>query len=200
MDQAAWHSKTVEKTISLLKTSGERGISEDEAKRRFKEYGPNELKEEKGVGPLGIFISQFKSILVIVLILAAIVSGYIDVSIEHEIPMDMYLILAIVFLMTLLGFYQEYRAEKAVKALKAMVAPEATVIRGGRVETILSRYLVPGDLIILDPGSRIPTDSRLIEEIHMKTDEAPLTGDRVRKNCENGTGSRRGAGTLKTQA
>jgi len=177
MDQGAWHSKTVEETIGLLKTSGERGLSEDEAKRRFKEYGPNELKEEKGVSPLGIFISQFKSILVIVLILSAVVSGYIDVSIEHEAPMDMYLILAIVLLMTLLGSYQEYRAEKAVKALKAMVVPEAAVMRGGNVETILSRNLVPGDLIILDPGSRIPADSRIIEEIHMKTDEAPLTGE-----------------------
>ena len=179
MDKGTWHSKSVEETIRLLKTSGERGLGEEEAKRRFKEYGPNELKEEKGIGPLGIFISQFKSILVIILILSSIVSGYIDVFIEHEAPMEMYLILAIVLMMALLGFYQEYRAEKAVKALKAMVVPEATVVRDGKLRIIPSRNLVPGDLIISNPGSRVPADSRLIEELRMKTDEAPLTGESI---------------------
>jgi len=166
-----YHALEVEEALRALQTSLE-GLSEEEAKRRLSVFGPNELREEKRVTPLGIFIDQFKSILVIILIISALISGFILKEF-----VDTYVIMAIVIMNAALGFYQEYRAEKAVEALKRMVAPMARVLRSNREVVIPSRDLVPGDIILVEAGDRIPADARLLETVVLKVDEAPLTGE-----------------------
>lgn len=171
----AWHATDIEMVLESLET-GPNGISNEEAKRRLEIYGSNELREEKRVTPFEIFIGQFKSILVIILILSAIVSAYISMR-RGEAYTDTYVILAIVIINAILGFIQEYRAEKAVEALKKMVAPHVIALRDGHEGSIDSKDLVPGDVILLDAGSRIPADARLIEAVTLRVDEAALTGE-----------------------
>jgi len=175
LEREAWHAIEIESVLESLGTS-RRGLSEEEAQRRLEEYGPNELREEKRVTPLQIFIGQFKSILVIILILSAIVSAYISMR-KGEAYTDTYVIFAIVVMNAVLGFVQEYRAEQAVEALKRMVAPHVLVLRDGREESIDSKNLVPGDIILLEAGSRVPADARLLEAVNLRVDEAALTGE-----------------------
>ncbi|UCH56640.1 MAG: cation-transporting P-type ATPase [Candidatus Bathyarchaeota archaeon] len=175
MEKVDWHAEGIETVLERLGSS-RYGISEEEAKERLIKYGPNELKEEKKVTPLEIFLGQFKSILVIILILSALVSAFISFR-KGEAFTDTYVILFIVVMNAILGFVQEYRAEKAVEALKKMVSPHVLVMRGGREQSIDSKDLVPGDVILLEAGSRVPADSRLIEAAHLQTDEAALTGE-----------------------
>lgn len=175
MEREAWHAIEIESVLESLGTS-RRGLSEEEARRRLEEYGPNELREEKRVTPFQIFIGQFKSILVIILILSAIVSAYISMR-KGEAYTDTYVIFAIVVMNAVLGFVQEYRAEQAVEALKRMVAPHVLVLRDGREESIESKNLVPGDIILLEAGSRVPADARLLEAVNLRVDEAALTGE-----------------------
>lgn len=178
MKKETWHAIEVQEVMQALSTSLQ-GLEEEEAKRRLEEFGPNELREEKRVTPLDIFLSQFKSILVIILIISAFISGYVDVFVDHEMPIDMYVISAIVIMNAVLGFVQEYRAEKAVEALKKMVAPVVRLVREGRERIIPSRELVPGDIILLESGDRVPADARLLEVASLRVDEAPLTGESV---------------------
>ena len=166
-----YYALETDEVLKSLQTSQE-GLSEEEAKRRLEEFGPNELREEKRVTPFSIFLNQFKGILVIILIISALISGFI----LREL-VDTVVILAIVIMNATLGFYQEYRAEKAVEALKRMVAPMARVIRGNRERLIPSKELVIGDIIVLEAGDRIPADARLLEAVVLKVDEAPLTGE-----------------------
>ena len=173
-----YYAMETEEALSSLQT-GPEGLSEEEAKRRLEEFGPNELREEKRVTPLSIFLDQFKGILIIILILSAIVSGYIDIFIDHEAPLDSYIIMIIVVVNGIIGFIQEYRAEKAVEALKKMVSPRASVIRGGVERLVLSKELVPGDILLLEEGTRVPADARLIETVILKMGEAALTGESV---------------------
>ena len=184
MRELPWHAVEIEEVLEALETD-RGGLSEEEAERRLREYGPNELREEKRVTPLQIFLRQFKSILVIILIVSARVSAYISVR-RGEPYTDTYVIMAIVILNAILGFYQEYRAEKAVEALKRMVTPKAAVLRGGVERLIDSRWIVPGDIILLEAGNRVPADARLLEVHSLEVDEAPLTGEStpVRKIVE----------------
>jgi Ca2+-transporting ATPase len=152
--------------------SGARGITKEEANRRLREFGSNELTKEEGVSWVSLFINQFKSVLIIILIIAALISGFI----LNE-TLDMYVILIIVIFNAIIGFVQEYRAEQAVEALKEMISHAAIVIRGGREEKIPAKELVPGDLIIVEGGDRIPADARVIEVASLKANEAPLTGE-----------------------
>ena len=184
MRELPWHAVEMEEVLEALETD-RGGLSEEEAERRLREYGPNELREEKRVTPLQIFLRQFKSILVIILIASALVSAYISMR-RGEPYTDTYVIMAIVILNAILGFYQEYRAEKAVEALKRMVTPKAAVLRGGVERLIDSRWIVPGDIILLEAGNRVPADARLLEAHSLEVDEAPLTGEStpVRKIVE----------------
>jgi len=175
MEKGTWHAVDIEQVMESLGT-GPKGLSSEEALRRLEEYGPNELREEKKVTPLEIFVGQFKSILVIILILSAVVSSYISTR-KGEPYTDTYVILAIVVMNAVLGFVQEYRAEKAVEALKRMVAPHVVAFRDGREESIDSKSLVPGDVVLLEAGSRVPADGRLLEAVNMRVDEAALTGE-----------------------
>jgi Ca2+-transporting ATPase len=149
------------------------GLREEEAKSRLRRFGYNELGRERKSSPSLVFLRQFKNILVIILIVAAALSFALGETV------DAMVILAIVFAVSLLGFFQEYRAERALEALKRMAALTATVLRGGAETEIPAREIVPGDVVVLSVGDRIPADLRLIETINLRVDEAALTGESV---------------------
>jgi Ca2+-transporting ATPase len=167
-----WHQKDIQGVIEDLKSSLQ-GLSSEEAVRRLGEYGFNELKEKKKKTPFMMFLDQFKDFMILVLIAAAIISGFIgEVS-------DTIAIVVIVALNAVIGFIQEYRAEKAMAALKKMAAPTTTVIRSGMPVTIDGSDIVPGDVVMLEAGRIVPADMRLIETVQMKVEEAALTGESV---------------------
>ena len=172
ISQAAWHAMDVGGVLQKLQTSPV-GLSHEEAKRRLMEFGPNELVEKKKISPLEIFASQFKNFLILILLAAVAVSALIGEFV------DAIVIFAIVIACAILGFVQEYRAERTMEALKRMAAARARVIRGGEEMEIPAKELVPGDIIVLRSGDRVPADSRLIEAINLKADEASLTGESV---------------------
>ncbi|HSQ48735.1 MAG TPA: HAD-IC family P-type ATPase, partial [Candidatus Deferrimicrobiaceae bacterium] len=147
------------------------GLTTRQAEERLQQYGSNELRKEKGRSPLKLLLGQFTNVLTIILLIAITLSFAVG---EYT---DGLIILAIVIASSVLGFTQEYRSEKAVEALKKMTAPTANVIRDGKETKIAATKLVPGDIILLYTGDRVPADARLIEAFTMKTDEAPLTGE-----------------------
>ena len=153
--------------------SSEQGISSEEALKRSEEYGPNELKEKKKKTPFMILLDQFKDFMILVLIAAAFIAGFIG-----ELS-DTIAIIVIVVLNAVIGFVQEYRAEKAMAALKKMSAPSAMVVREGMTAVIATSELVPGDIIILEAGNVVPADTRLIESAQLKLEEAALTGESI---------------------
>ena len=174
-----WHQLDIKSTFEKLKTSPN-GLSGAEAANRINEYGHNEIIEKKKRSPVAMFLSQFKDFMIIVLLGAAILAGIFgDV-------VDTVAIIVIVILNAIIGFVQEYRAEKAIDALKKMAASSAVVIRDGKPATISSRDLVPGDVIRLEAGNIVPADVRLIETVKLKIEEASLTGESaaVEKNTE----------------
>ncbi|MDD5108637.1 MAG: calcium-transporting P-type ATPase, PMR1-type [Candidatus Omnitrophica bacterium] len=166
-----WHLDTQE-AIKRLETDSNKGLSLQEARLRLNKYGPNQLKEKKGRSPLSIFFEQFQDFIVWVLIAAALVSGFLKEWV------DALAIIAIVVLNAILGFIQEYRAEKSLAALKKLSSPTSKVIRSGQHNIIPSGELVPGDLIELEAGDNIPADSRLIWlTSNFGVQEASLTGE-----------------------
>jgi P-type Ca2+ transporter type 2C len=165
-----WHSETPESVMTELKVTTN-GLTSQEAKERLVTYGPNELKKEKGTSPFKILAGQFTDILMIILLIAT------GLSIAVGEYTDAAIILIIVFASAALGFTQEFRSEKAVEALKKMTAPTASVLRDGRECRIPAAELVPGDIVLLYAGDKVPADGRLIEAFTMKNDEAPLTGE-----------------------
>jgi len=173
--QNEWTSVPPAEALRLLDTNID-GLSEEEAERRLREYGPNKLQEKSPKSPLTLFLEQFKSILVVILLVAAGVSAYLAVA-EGEPLTDTYVILAILILNAVLGFVQEYRAEKAVEALKKLINPRSVVVRGGEERSIDSTLLVPGDVVKLEAGDRISADLRVIESYNLESDESILTGE-----------------------
>ncbi len=174
-----WHSMKKKQLLESLKAT-EKGLTTEEAERRLEEFGPNELVAKKGISPLQIFFGQFKDIFVIMLLIAmtlSIVLAFTSTSGEIGEFVDAATIGAIVFLNAIVGFVQEYRSEKAMEAMKKMTAPKARVLRDGTEQFIPSRNVVPGDLVLLEAGDRIPADARLLEVVALKTDEAILTGE-----------------------
>jgi Ca2+-transporting ATPase len=167
-----WHAKSVGDILQFLKTS-ERGLSAEEARARLDRYGPNELIEKQRKTPLAMFLDQFKDFMIVVLIVAAAVSGVIGE------PADTVAIVVIVVLNAVLGFSQEYRAEKAMAALRKMASPVATVVRDGAHGAIPAVQLVPGDIVLIDTGNVVPADLRLTEAARLRVDEAALTGESV---------------------
>lgn len=155
----------------VLKTDLSTGLSKAEAQNRFNQYGPNELQKIPPRTPIEIFLSQFKDFMIIVLLVAVLISGLLG-----EIK-DAIAIIAIVVINAFIGFIQENRAEKALFALKQLSAPTATVIRESDREIIPARELVPGDIVLLESGSIVPADLRLVEAINLKIEEATLTGE-----------------------
>ncbi|MFN3739360.1 MAG: calcium-translocating P-type ATPase, PMCA-type [Thermodesulfovibrionales bacterium] len=167
-----WHRRDIEEIFRELGTSI-KGLSSEEARRRLQEHGPNELKEKKKRTALMMFLDQFKDFMILVLIGAALVSGIIGE------PSDTIAIIVIVILNAVIGFIQEYRAEKAMAALKKMASPFATVIRDGNTMNIPSPEIVPGDIVLLEAGNVVPADLRLIEAVQLRIEEAALTGESV---------------------
>jgi Ca2+-transporting ATPase len=179
-----WHAMGTEEVIQRLQTN-RNGLSEEEAERRLREFGYNELRERKRVTPIRIFLNQFRDIFVIMLLIAiaiaVIVALYETTSAGVEGSIGDYTeaitIGAIVVLNAVVGFVQEFRSEKAMEAMKKMTAPKARVLRSGRELSIQAREVVPGDIVLLEAGDRAPADCRLLETVDLKTDEAVLTGE-----------------------
>ena len=167
---STWYQLDTAKLMEKLESS-DRGLSPVEAERRLESHGPNELVEKARKSPWTMFLDQFKDFMIMVLIAAALVSGLIG-----EIS-DTIAIVVIVALNAVLGFVQEYRAEKAMAALKKMASPSATVVRDGRAESVDSKMLVPGDLVVLEAGNIVPADIRLTQAARLRIDEATLTGE-----------------------
>ena len=165
-----WHTLTVEECFERL-TSTPRGLSVAEAARRLEEYGPNELQAAGRVSPWTILLDQFKNVLIIILLFATVLSA----SLGHG--LEAIAITVIVLFAVVLGFVQEYRAERAIEALREMAAPMATVIRDGRERRVNAHELVPGDVILLATGDKVPADVRLVEAVNLQTVEAALTGE-----------------------
>ena len=168
-----WWMLATADCLSKLNTDAATGLSEQEARRRLAEHGPNELQAARRVSPWALLLQQFKNVLIIILLIATALSAFLGHDIEAI------AIAVIVLLAVLLGFVQEYRAERAIEALRHMAAPTANVLRDGREANVPARELVPGDVIILRAGDRIPADARLIEAINLQIEEAALTGESV---------------------
>jgi Ca2+-transporting ATPase len=166
-----WHALNTKEAAGRLGTSVEAGLSEDEAASRLHRYGHNRIREEKRVHPFMLFLNQFRDFMIYVLLGAAVISVAV-----HE-YLDAAVIMFIVIANAILGFVQEYRAERALESLKRLSAPTASVLREGREKVIPSRDLVPGDLIILETGDLIPADARLLQAFGMRAEEASLTGE-----------------------
>ena len=167
-----WHRLDPNEAAQNLGSSAT-GLAPEEARRRYAQYGPNALVEKQGRSLWVMFLDQFKDFMILVLIAAAIVAGVIGE------PVDSIAIAVIVMLNALLGFVQEYRAEKAMAALKKLAAPSAVVIRDGRAESVPAERLVPGDLVMLEAGNVVPADLRLTEVVQLRIQESALTGESV---------------------
>lgn len=168
-----WHSIDAEQVLKELDTDIHKGLTDDKVRGRLEEYGYNELKREERVSPFSLFVGQFKNILIIILLIATVLSAIVGEFVDATI------ILVIVIFCAVLGFIQEYRAERALEALKKMLSPTITILREGLEKDIPSKEIVPGDILLLDTGDKIPADARLIEAYSLKCDEAPLTGESI---------------------
>lgn len=166
-----WENLSVEETLENLKTDADKGLTTEEAHARSLKYGKNELVEKKKAGPLSIFLGQFKEILIIILIIAAIAAWYVGDAI------DAIVILIVVIINAVVGFIQEYRAEKAMEKLKGLISSEAVVIRDGRKQKVHASDLTPGDIVIIEEGDNIPADLRVVQSSNLKVDESALTGE-----------------------
>ncbi|MCL6500183.1 MAG: HAD-IC family P-type ATPase, partial [Firmicutes bacterium] len=156
-----------------LGTDLQQGLSPAEASRRARSLGPNALPEAGGPSPFRVLWAQFQSALVLVLLAAAAVSLLLG-NAQEAVAVG-----AVVVLNAALGFLQEYRAERAMSALRRLVVPRARVRRAGQVREVTSRELVPGDVVLLEAGDRVPADSRLVEAVGLRVDESTLTGESV---------------------
>jgi P-type Ca2+ transporter type 2C len=169
---AAWHTIVTETVLSELKTTSV-GLTVKEATKRLAEYGYNELHSAHKISPWSILMGQFKNVLIIILLIATVLSVFLGHGIESA------AIAIIVLFAVILGFIQEFRSERAIEALRKMSAPEATVLREGEEIDLPARELVPGDVILLRAGDKIPADGRLIEAVNLQAEEAALTGESV---------------------
>lgn len=170
--QDLWHSQKVQEVLQGLQT-GESGLATDEVVRRQQQYGPNRLPAPKGRGPLRRFLAQFNNLLIYVLIAAATVTALL----QHWI--DTGVILAVVLLNSVIGFIQEGKAERALDAIRGMLSPRALVLRDQERLSIPAEELVPGDLVLLEAGDRVPADLRLLQSKGLQIQEAALTGESV---------------------
>lgn len=171
-----WYAKSVEEVEKKLETDIERGLSSEQVEKKSSIYAKNEIVSKNKKTIMQMIIGQFKDFMIIVLIIAAIVSGIVGYN-QGEGFTDSIIILIIVILNAIIGVVQEVRAQKSLDALKNLSAPHCKVIRDGKVQNIESKYLLPGDIVVLDTGDFIPADIRLVEVINLKTQESALTGE-----------------------
>lgn len=173
-----WYDKTQKEILEVLDTHEQKGLTNEQVKAKQEQYGFNELKAEKKKSVLVKFLEQFKDFMIIVLIIAAIISGVVG-YIEGEGITDSIIILIVVIVNAIIGVAQENKAEKSLEALQKLSSHVAKVLRNGTVEVVASKELVPGDIVLLDTGDYVPADIRLIEAVNLKSQEASLTGESV---------------------
>ncbi len=178
MENTKWFNKNVEDVEKELKTNLEKGLNDEEVKTRQEKYGLNELKTKKKKSLIQKFLEQFKDFSIIVLIIAAIVSGAVGIA-EGDGITDTIIILIVVIVNAIIGVTQEAKAEKSLEALQKLTDHASKVIRNGNVQVIPAKELVPGDIVLLDTGDYIPADLRIIEAINLKSQESSLTGESV---------------------
>jgi magnesium-transporting ATPase (P-type) len=168
-----WHAMGVDEVERRLTADIEKGLDAGEASSRLQKYGPNRLPEGKKRGPLMRFLSQFNNILVYVLLGAGFIKLMLNLWVDASI------IFGVVILNALLGFIQEGKAEKALESIRNMLSAEARTLRGGETRMIAAEELVPGDVVLLESGDKIPADLRLVDAKNLRTEEAALTGESV---------------------
>jgi Ca2+-transporting ATPase len=172
MQNQPWHILTTDQSFEKLQ-SQPAGLTSAEAQKRLEQHGPNELQAARRISPWEILLEQFKNVLILILLGATVISLFLGHGTES-------VVIAIIVLFAVgLGFVQEYRAERAIEALKQMAAPTASVLRDGADIKLPARDLVPGDVIILHTGDRVPADARLLEAVNLQIEEAALTGESV---------------------
>src|SRR6516165_3755637 len=172
-DVAAWHAISPVEVVKRLTTDPEQGLNLADASALLQKYGPNRLPEGRKRGPFKRFFTQFNNILVYVLLAAGFTKLMLSLWIDAGI------IFAVVVLNSLLGFIQEGKAEKALDSIRNMLSAEARTVRSGETRMIPAEQLVPGDIVLLESGDKIPADLRLIEAKNLRTEEAALTGESV---------------------
>ncbi len=171
-----WHTIPGEAILSMYHVDKKNGLQSSQVKESFEKYGLNQLNQSKKTSPFTLFLNQFKDFMVIVLLIATLISGLLG---EYT---DSITIIAIVIINAILGYIQEFKAEKSLQALKEMSAPHANVIRNGALITIPALEVVPGDIVKLEAGDRIPADIRLIETNELYHEESALTGESIPVN------------------
>ena len=183
MSDTAWHTVSVAAVLDRLDTS-ESGLSRADAARRLAEHGPNELEASGRTSPWSLLLAQLKNVLILILMVAVGLSALLGHVLEAVV------IAVILLFAVVLGFVQEYRAERAIEGLRRMAAPVATVRRDGEEEDVAAGTLVPGDVVLLEAGARVPADARVLEAVNLKIEEAALTGESLpaRKTTEALTG------------
>ncbi len=165
-----YYNKTIEETYHLLETSSQ-GLTSAQAKERLVTYGFNELTEKKKFNPVLLFLRQFNSILIYILMGAVLISFFVG---EYS---DAIVILVILIFNACFGFIQEYKAEKSIAALKKLASLKAMILRDAIIQEIDAKEIVPGDILLLEEGDKIPADGRVFETVHLKTNEAAVTGE-----------------------
>ena len=173
-----WFNKTVNEVAGNLETNLEKGLSNEEVNKRIEQNGYNELKAAKKKSLFVKFLEQFKDFMIVVLIIAAIISGIVGVA-EGEGITDTVIILIVVVVNAIIGVAQEAKAEKSLEALQKLSGHEAKVIRNGNMQVIPARELVVGDIVVLDTGDYVPADLRIFEAVNLKSQESSLTGESV---------------------
>ena len=173
-----WFNKTVEDVSKELDTNIEKGLTQEQVNKKLAEFGLNELKQEKKKSIFIKFLEQFKDFMIIILIIAAIVSGAVSIA-QGEAITDSIIILVVVIANAIIGVAQESRAEKSLEALQKLSGHEAKVLRNGSVLVVPASDLVPGDIVVLDTGDYVPADLRIIEAVNLKAQESSLTGESV---------------------
>jgi Ca2+-transporting ATPase len=171
MPEIPWHALDAQAVLAALRSDPARGLSADEARRRLAEHGPNELAREKRRSAWALFFGQFKNVLIAILLVSIALSALAGET------TDALIIAVIVVFCAVLGFVQEWRAERALEALADMLAPTITVLRDGSEAEIAAREIVPGDILLVEAGDKVPADARVVEAHSLRCDEAALTGE-----------------------
>ncbi len=166
------HAMEAQELAGELQTDIEKGLTLDEVKKRLQIFGKNVIAKPPRLRAIKIFLRQFKDVFIIILLIATLIAAFVERDI-----IDTITILAIVLMCAIVGFWQEYKAEKAIEKLKKLISPKAKVIRNGHIQVIDASELVPGDIILLEEGDYVPADARLIESVFLACDEASLTGE-----------------------
>ena len=178
MEKNNWFNESVEEVEKELHTNINNGLSNEEVQKRREKYGLNELQQKKKKSLLKRFIDQFKDFSIIILIIAAIVSGFVGVA-QGEGVTDTIIILIVVIVNAIIGVTQESKAEKSLEALQKLTDHASKVVRDGEVKVVPAKELVPGDIVVLDTGDYIPADLRIIEAVNLQSQESSLTGESV---------------------